>query len=187
MQLLHADRERTLSSGQALELTPPDPTGEQALDLLVCEQFPLGLSRHGHRHLLTRTHQLDHIAAGGVPTAQVQDRANAEIELIVELVRRDVAPDAPSRLTSVFACDSAKALRSYASAHGFADGYRVAVLDVDIDDAFLADARWLRQGSPLSMWHLARGYWSQLAVDEEMPQWEFIVELPVTVVEIRPR
>lgn len=172
--------------GDVIRLEQPPTTGVDDLDDLLAKEFGEGLSRHGVQHLWTCPLALDQIARGVDPTL-ARARGNAEIELAVELVRRDVSRGRPSRYQCAFACDSAKALRTYAKATGFGDEFQVAVLDAEPDPERRFDAAWLKSGSPLNDWRHAQGYWSGEPLDPDAPQWEYLVELPVKVLEVRPR
>ncbi len=184
MPLLHADRQRSLAAGSVIELGPAPPTGEPDLDERLRNLFPDGVSRFGER-LSSGTMSVEEIATGKVPRALVEERWSAEIDLVAELVRRDCAPEAPSRFQSIFACRYASDLRAYAKRFGFSE---FNVVELDVDDGFRVDARWLQQGSPLKMWDLAVGYWSQEPFDgEDDALWEHLVPLPVRVSKVRPR
>lgn len=143
---------------------------EPNLDQHLRSMFPDGVSRMGNGWF-----------AAPVPLVPPDGVPNGVLELVWELARRHVAPDAPSRLMSVFACASETELqRMAASVPGFGT-YRVAELDVET--GFRADMRWVSADTTLGVSWRASQYWLQAASSD--PVWEYVVPLPVSVIRVR--
>lgn len=108
-------------------------------------------------------------------------------EIVFEAIRREVVPDAPSRMHCVFAYDT----EASAIAHGLAyNTHRRAsgsplyewVHELEFPDAatpFRADMAWLTNKGTIRVLHelqaMARGYWAGLALDAAEPIWEWLI------------
>jgi len=93
MPLFRADRELLLSQGDVIKLAAPDGTGADALDTTLAKLYPDGLASHGRNYLWTGTVDLMRLFEPGPPVTQdeIERRSVADLELVVELVRRDIA------------------------------------------------------------------------------------------------
>jgi hypothetical protein len=174
-----------LQVGAELGLTSPDIAGRPDLVAHYRRHFPDGLSAHGIRYLHSGSPDPAKLceAEAGERQGLLQHLVNCDIEIILELVRRVVAPDAPSRFVSTFAWGSPNDVRRFSEMFGFSlNDY--STFELDADDGFRADLRWLKGGSKLSIWHDAEQYWRQQPFDPE-PLWEYVIALPCKVVDKR--
>lgn len=170
---LHLDRQKKLRTGQTItlkDLAIPDgfehgliPELESVAELRTHARylFPDGVLRHGTGHML-------------------HDSREGIIESFFEYVRRAGYPDRPSRFQSVFAFDGPQALMEFAKTHqGMGD-----LWEVRADTFFRADMSWLTVQGALMQWsYRADSYWQ--GKSSEIPQWEYLLEPPVTVVGYR--
>lgn len=148
---------------------------QPALEELVHEVFPAGLSAHGKRYLLDQCLVVD--GPGGpapfVPNVPV-------VELILELVRRLEYPERLSRMEAIFAWESEAAAIEFKTRYCNGQG-NIVVLEgkpagrYDMQQLFLG-------GTTIGSWLFARRYWSAVASQE--PQWEILLEPAVAVREV---
>jgi hypothetical protein len=121
---------------------------------------------------------------GRVALIQIHEDPNlvddAEVELLLELTRREVAPQHPSRLTSLFAFASLEDALAFRGSHrGEADAIHAVE---GSQDAFRGDARLIGLArTPLVTGVYARWYWEGRPNAERPPLWEVLLDLPVTV------
>jgi hypothetical protein len=166
------DRTSTLHPGlvfdrQEIALDPPE------MQQFARDLFPDGVTRHGWQYFVNPVQLL---APGGANASFISDFA-------FELVRRSYAPHRPSRYTSVFGWGSVEDAVAFRTTFCAGQG---SVWELDGPaEAFRADMRCLNiGGTSLSTWYLACRYWDGEPNDANAePMWEYLLELPVTVVD----
>lgn len=166
-----------------IALNPPDYsplTGTTIpLDTTILQKcFPQGVSTHGQRYLINRSTHAGfgrHPSHNTVPPSHLTYTQDV-VELVFELVRRIEFPKCLSRFESVFACDNVPDLRAFTARTGTSGNvYELAFGRYERHDmAFLSmgDAN-------IGAWTNARRYWN--GDPSPTPQWEYLVELPVTL------
>jgi hypothetical protein len=99
----------------------------------------------------------------------------ADMELLLERIRRETAPGAPSRLSCIWLADNTTEARTWISQMF---GAQTLIVPIRVEAALATvrlDARWL-PASPLDVDEdLAAGYWSGQARTDD-PAWETLVE-----------
>jgi hypothetical protein len=131
---------------------------------------------HAYNVRLARTH--------GRPLAELEmndEQADlvlrlADFELAFERARREVRPDAPSRLSCVFLAEDNAAGRAYAQGmatmHGFVMTVRVPLA---LRIARM-DAHWIGDSADLPTRERCQGYWSGDPTPDADPLWEWLVD-----------
>ena len=153
------------AEGRRVDVRPVDVTGPEDLVASAREFLPEGVAEFGRLALLTRVGP--------------ELEADAYNELLLELTRRDVAPEAPSRLRSLYAFFSLEDALAFRERHRDAGD---PVFCVDREPVFRGDARLLgRAEMPLVTALYARWYWQGRPGVAEGPLWETLVEMPVTI------
>lgn len=197
--MLHVDRSGSLRVGDELKLERALVVdGEPGLTAHISSRFPDGLSRHGLRYLYEGSPDpawtLNHgrrVTRPGEPETVVvtveeaaehaMEATNHQIEIVFELVRREVAPHAPSRFASIFAVDSARDARRFHEAFPGPATPFLCTLRGEPGPRF--DMQWLTGGSGLKLWHQAANYWTSVPTDD--PLWEYVLPAPQQVTERR--
>lgn len=164
------DRSGALFPGLVIRNTPPSysylhPVNQNLeasfeVEAVLNKYFSNGLSVHGRQYGL----QPYPFFQGGLPF-------NQAIEVVAELVRRLTAPDCPSRMQSMFACET------LADAQAFRSEMKVPyarIFEVDAGEFFRADMRLLHLGAAFgSTINLMQKYWQGVASAD--PLWEFLL------------
>ncbi|QDP44155.1 hypothetical protein SEA_JUJU_39 [Gordonia phage JuJu] len=151
------DRLGTLSEGAVVETTHSG-TGT---DLI-----PEYVSRHGARYLTVD------VWSHWCP--QQGNGRDMMIELVWELARRQVNPQAPSRLECLFAWATIDQARAFRGASGG------TIYEVEAERGFKADMAHLGvDGTLVDIAARTSAYWKQLPGPRV--QWEHLLTLPVTI------
>lgn len=165
MELFTVDRSGRLCEGMVFELTERKYGFPSEIDERVKELCPHGVSFHGDRYLLRGK--------------DYTNPAEADLELLFDLVRRIHYPEAPSRYHSMFAVDSLEAALEMATKMNVTNP---RVFRLESDRAFRADMRLLNHsGTALGKYHLASLYWSGKPLPKGTPTWEWLVPCPVVI------
>lgn len=151
---------------------PPDTPPEIAAT--AHKLFPHGVSAQAETYLLTPW-----VLDTSMPEAHRIAR-DAFGEVLVELVRRIEAPDAPSRFESLFAFEQLDDARWFRQHFRRGQG---SIYAIDCDDGFRGDFTLLAslQGTPLRATAYASRYWASQPHWVETPHWETLLRLPVTI------
>ena len=118
------------------------------------------------------------------PTAELSDREKKEIriadtEITFERIRRDIAYDFPSRLSSLYLVENSDLGRSILSgmfAHSSVEPY---VVEVDIINQFAlcrCDSAWVDKYNEDPQEAFVTNYWQGISFDDHYPRWEFLLE-----------
>lgn len=172
------DRSGVLVPGLVIRNTPPSysyahPVINQSLEdsseieSVLNAYFSNGLSVHGRQYSL----QSYPFVQGALPFSQT-------IELVAELVRRLESPSCPSRMQSMFACETLTEAQAFRLEMRVPHG---RIFEVDTSEFFRADMRFLNLGATFgSTINLMQKYWRGVA--SANPFWEFLLPGPVTVI-----
>jgi hypothetical protein len=176
------DRKRSLQVGQQVDLirdySPQLPSGQSFfpdsdLKVHLNELFPEGLSFHGFQYLLNSNY---------LPQPPYHEHfyyKSPIIDLVFELVRKTRFPDKPSRFQSMFAWDSLDRAKNFRLEYNLPDA---PIFKIHADTVFCADMQLLRLGNlGVTASFMADKYWKGEAT--EKPNWEYLLKLPVQVVE----
>src|SRR5688572_19219852 len=172
-RFFHVDRNNTLVAGVELNLVKhnnirePGAANPLELQAHVDAMFPDGVSKHGDQYFL---------GAGSLAAV-----ATPAIELLFEYVRCAHYNDRPSRMTSWFAVESVQRARAFRTQYGG----QGSIWRVEAPAHFRADMNLLTlRGSVLQSSRDAHKYWQGTA--GPLPQWEYLLTPPITVVELVP-
>lgn len=185
MRLFTVDRGDILEEGKILTLTDSDPWDNirpytAATDLYssgdlqrhVLSLFPDGLSHHGWAYM-----KAIHTRMQG-PNLLID--YSYLLEMNIEYVRKAYYPNAPSRMQSVFACETIDAAREFRKLCGPLCAEK-NIYAIESNNALRADMKLLLLGKRNAAGSfLAHKYWKGGSGTE--PFWEFIVELPAKVI-----
>lgn len=172
------DRSGALVPGLVIRNTPasysyahpvinPGLEAASEIESVLNTYFSNGLSVHGRQYGL----QPYPFVQGGLPSTQI-------IELAAELVRRLYAPDRPSRMQSMFACETLADAQAFRSERGVP---HARIFEIDASEFFRADMRLLHLGAAFgSTINLMQKYWQGVA--SAVPFWEFLLPGSVTVI-----
>ena len=162
------DREKTLRSGQRINLVKYSNVNPQELQNHVSYLFPQGVTSHGERYLLR----------GETPAMGVEPI----IEILFEYVRRSQFPLCPSRFQSFFACETLRDAEEFKKRYSKPENL---IWEVDAKRAFKADLKLLTlKCSLLTLSYYANRYWSGLPSGDD-PFWELLLIPPVKVIRQR--
>ena len=167
MRYYTVDRCNRYSHGYILNLTSHTDFTPQYLQDHVDTMFPFGVSFHGNNYFLN-----------GSSSAST---VNPNIELQWEYARRANYPGAPSRFTSMFACETLPDAREFAERIGSG-----TIWEVDCDNSFRADMSWLTLAdSILTVSHAVNAYWNHEPISRyritAASFWEILIPLPATI------
>ena len=126
------------------------------------------------------------IRVGGKPLSSWQKKHYlrlSEIELSFEAVRRDIAPEAPSRLTCLYLADNSEDGRNNIDTM-LSFFTRPLTFEVNILQPYIgfhyADNRWLEAYIENPQPEFIQNYWLKKGYDDK-PVWEFLLEGSVTI------
>lgn len=189
----HYDRSGALNPGQKVELSREyselDVRAE-GVAAVLSEMFPEGLSRHGRRYLdiFVSRSMVGAVDAGSLKYA-LHELPSFQIEWNLELVRRILYPELPSRCQSIFCLNSVEEFQNWPELM-VGEGQLVEILVPDNGKYVTLDSQMLRGGfvvlddgtlagsSPMG-YDFARRYWSgELSPTSRL---EVVAELPVVV------
>lgn len=172
MRYYHVDRLSTLTEGQIIQLVKWDDIDPPELQNQADILFPDGVSYHGNCYMLSSDWALQ---------SNPNNRDPKTIEIIYEYIRRSNFTDKPSRFQSFFALNTMDQVKRFKDKY---DIHNSSVWVVESDSVFKADMNLLSLGSsPLACTYLAHKYWQGEAGFDPNPFWEYLLKLPVTVLE----
>lgn len=159
-------------SREAADTQPPTGTVDAARADAMAAQFGAGVTPHGIK-IINRRYP--------------EDERKRLAEKVFDDVRRMVAPDAPSRLQSLFAFDSIDAARAWHRMR-LRDSPRAALVSVEGTNARRYDMALLGVNGDSyeedALRDRARRYWK--GETSRQPCWEWLVPLPVRVLDVLP-
>jgi hypothetical protein len=180
----HVDRFGSLSPGISIDLLPhhlPGVPDSQAVESFLNTWLPGGVTRHGLVTLMaSRLSVTDDELARGDADALAASR-NAITELVLELVRVERHPEAPSRLQTLYAWATLEDARRFIATHPVAGG-SPRIFAVEGAVGFRADMRWTASGAPAATVYRATRYWDGDS-DGPDPVWELLIHPPVKVLD----
>lgn len=136
------------------------------VEVLLNSYFPGEISVHGRQYGF----QPYPLLQGGMPFSHA-------IEMVAELVRRLIAPDVPSRMQSMFACETLADAQAFKAKMGVP---HARIFEVDANDFFRADMQLLNLGAAFgSTINLMQKYWQGVA--SANPFWELLLPGKVTI------
>lgn len=193
MIFYHYDRSGALSPGQKVELSREHRELDiraQGVAAVLSEMFPEGLSRHGRRYLniFASRSLVGAVDAESLKYA-LHELPSFQIEWNLELVRRILYPELPSRCQSIFCLNSVEEFQNWPELTT-GEGQLVEILVPDNGKYVTLDSQMLRGGyvvlddgalagsAPMD-YDFARRYWSgELS---PAPRLEVVAKLPVVV------
>ncbi|ENK1753069.1 hypothetical protein AB2852_004213 [Klebsiella variicola] len=139
------------------------------LDDYIANLFPDGVSPHGFRYFLDSR----------------CDAMLSSLELHLEMHRRALYPEKPSRMTSIFCCLTLEEALIFRQNHGQSD-FPIYEVVCDESKIHIGDMEVLKHGgSVLILSHHTSLYWSGGDLREFAPNhrpfYEVLVPLPVTI------
>lgn len=178
-----ADRSGQVRAGQKFDLYSKPQNFQNAhviqgmydqtdLSNYLQTHYPLGISWHGMRYLLQNENFIH--AAGGELINGVTSLSPA-IEITFELIRRLNYPEAPSRFTCAFACESPQ------NCLNFFNNQSIPVFEITTTErTFRGDMSFLKLGANHAATEvLANMYWSGRIINPS--QVEILIEAPATI------
>lgn len=172
-EFYHADRSCSLQAGQVVTTLPVNIADSPAIQAYFQQIYPRGISVHGARYLFDSPEQTQGMAR--------------YIETVIEYERRLFFPGLPSRVESMFGCGTLQEARvfrnTYQNRQPNGEMYPSIIWRVECEAAFRADIQLLNL--PAAMFPLsfaAQKYWRGEMLEHD-PVWEWILPLPVHVVE----
>jgi hypothetical protein len=185
----HVDRRGTLQLNQGSVLNGSPYNFELASPQALMQYFPESLSRFGQHHVTT-----PHVpgALGRVPSGFLEEYGGRQaLEYIWEHQRRQVNPQALSRLQAAFASPTLDAARFFARNRYYRDGSRpgntphVRIWRMRAEVGHQADMNWLPWNggltglsSPFTLAQLvycAQRYWQGIPRPGHAPFWELLL------------
>ena len=136
---------------------------------IISQQYKNGFSNHGFKF--------------NIPEYEFQQRYfidnNIPLEIIYEQIRKQNYADKPSRFESIFTCDSIENAKLFLKSY---PEKKIKIYKIQAERFFKADMKLLSVGfRPIDIFILAHKYWQGKSSDD--PFWEYIVELPVKIIE----
>ena len=193
MVFYHYDRLSALSPGQKVELSRDYcKLGSQAegVPVVLSEMFPEGLSMHGYHYLdVFVSESLIGVAGAESLSYALRELPSFQIEWNLELVRRALYPELPSRCQSIFCLESVEEFLDWPELMT-GEGQLVEILVPDNGKCITLDSRMLSggflkngdgvlTGSLPADYGQAKRYWSGEV--SQAPRFEIVAELPVAV------
>jgi len=175
----HVDRNRSLMSGQKIELTKFDNINPRLLQKHVDLMFPSGVSHYGDITFLNSNRKISGDSPYKFDGKDGSEGCSAAIDIFFEYVRRSDYPNRPSRFESFFGFESLKDARKFREKYCDSNGF---IWEVEYDNSIKADMNLLNlNGSLLVVSYNAHRYWTGVP-GSPTPWWEVLLKPPIKVV-----
>jgi hypothetical protein len=181
----HVDRFGTLKPNVKIGLTPHPllnvPDGAEVRAFLNT-WLPGGVTHHGLSTLLLQRLSVTDDELVRADAGALAASRNAITELVLELVRLERKPDAPSRLQSFYVWTTLEDARRFLAERPI-PGSSPGIFAVDGQEVFRADMDWTASGAPAATVYRAARYWDGDPAGSN-PMWEVLLRPPVKLLDV---
>lgn len=167
MDLYMVDRRNIYSPGDHVTPKHYDDIRPLEMATLVEQLFPHGVAPQGEKYLLNVDAKMS--------------TADIAIDWCLEFYRRSCYPDKPCRFTSLFACDSIAQAKQFKAQYGLPEHKIFCLPNINLTRCHRGDMAMLHiDTTALEFTYLIDNYW-QGQPGDDVPFWEYVVPLPVTI------